>query len=61
MSQSNTIAYFGMETVEQAVANYFAMHGVNEEVRDRLMEMEANNEDEFFNMVESFVEKNAQF
>jgi hypothetical protein len=46
-----------METVEKAVANYFAQHGVTEEVRDRLMTMEIEDSDEFFQMVENFIEK----
>jgi trehalose/maltose hydrolase-like predicted phosphorylase len=54
---SNVIEYFGMETVEKAVANYFAQHGVTEEVRDRLMIMEIEDSDEFFQMVENFIEK----
>jgi hypothetical protein len=56
MSKSSTIEYFGMETVEKAVANYFARHGVTEEVRDHLMAMEIEDADEFFQMVENFVE-----
>lgn len=59
-SDNKTISYFGFEIVEKAVAHYFATHGVNEEVRDRLMEMESNDEEEFFDMVESFVENNTQ-
>lgn len=56
MTKSPTIEYFGMETVEKAVANYFAKYGVTEEVRDRLMAMEIEDADEFFQMVENFVE-----
>ena len=59
MAKSSTVEYFGMETVERAVANYFAKHGVTEEVRDRLMNMEAEDADEFFQLVENFVEKSA--
>lgn len=55
--KSNTIKYFGVETVERAVASYFAKHGVTEEVRDRLMAMESEDEEEFFDMVSDFVEK----
>jgi len=40
MSNSATIEYFGMPTVEQAIANYFAKHGVTEDVRDYLMVLE---------------------
>ncbi len=59
MNKSNTISYFGMETVERAIANYFAKHGCTEEVRDKLMTMESNDEEDFFQMVEDFVENNA--
>lgn len=58
MTKSNTIAYFGMDTVERAIAAYFMKHGVNEEVRERLMSMESADEEEFFDMVCDFVEKN---
>ncbi len=57
MTKSNTIAYFGMDTVERAIAAYFMKHGVTEEVRDRLMAMESADEEEFFDMVCDFVEK----
>lgn len=53
---SYTIEYFGMETVERAIACYFMKHGVTEEVRDRLMTMEVEDSDEFFQMVEDFIE-----
>jgi hypothetical protein len=58
---NGTISYFGMKTVEMAVANYFAMHGVTEEVRDRLMEMESQDSDEFFEMVSKFVEAGGSY
>ena len=53
---NGTVNYFGLETVEKAVANYFAIHGVTEEVRDRLIEMESQDSDEFFELVSQFVE-----
>lgn len=56
MIKNSTIAYFGMETVEKAVATYFARHGVTEEVRDRLIDMESEDGEEFFDMVSSYVE-----
>lgn len=52
---NETISYFGLKTVEMAIANYFAQHGVTEEVCDRLMEMESQDSDEFFEMVSEFV------
>ena len=58
MTQSATIGYFGRAKVEEAVANYFAQHGLNEDVRDNLMEMVINSEDDFFQMVCDFIEKN---
>lgn len=56
---SNVINYFGAKVVERAVANYFATHGVTEEVRDRLIAMEIEDSDNFFEMVSSFVEQSA--
>lgn len=53
---NKTIEYFGNAIVERAIAYYFMKHGVTEEVRDRLMDMEENDEDEFFQMVSDFVE-----
>lgn len=55
---SGTVQYFGMNTVERAVADYFAKHGVTEAVRDELMLMEIEDGDSFFEMVSSFIEKN---
>jgi len=54
--KSNTIEYFGMPTVERAIAHYFYVHGVTENVRDKLMRMESEDEDEFFQLVCDFVE-----
>lgn len=56
MSKNSTIEYFGMGTVEKAVASYFARHGVTEEVREHLMELESADGDEFFQLVSDFVE-----
>jgi hypothetical protein len=53
---SATIDYFGIETVERAIAHHFMNHGVSEEVRDKLIIMEIEDGDEFFQMVENFVE-----
>ena len=54
--KSNTIEYFGNDVVERAIAYYFAQNGVTEEVRDRLMNMEEDDEDDFFQLVSDFVE-----
>ncbi len=53
---SHTVQYFGMETVEKAVAHYFMKHGVTEKVRDELIQMEVEDGDTFFEMVSNFVE-----
>jgi hypothetical protein len=55
---SHVVEYFGANTVERAVANYFATHGVTEQVRDQLMEMEVEDSDAFFSMVSDFIEAN---
>lgn len=54
---NSTIQYFGMETVEKAIAYYFAVHGVTEMVRDTLIDMEVEDGDAFFEMVSNYVEK----
>ena len=54
---SCTIEYFGEATVERAIANYFAKHGVTEDVRDYLMVLEAENPGKFLEMVCDYVEK----
>ena len=51
-----TVDYFGISVVEKAVANYFAKHGVTEEVRDKLLHMEREDGEGFFSMVSEFVE-----
>lgn len=57
MTNSATIEYFGRATVESAVADFFAKNGLTEDVRDRLMIMAVNSEDDFFQMVCDFIEK----
>ena len=57
MKGSPTIAYFGIQTVEKAIANYFEKHGKTEDVRDDLMLMAVQHEDDFFQMVCDFIEK----
>ena len=52
---SHTVQYFGMETVERAVAHYFMKHGVTEKVRDQLIHMEVEDGDAFFQLVDNFV------
>lgn len=59
MDKHNPIVlYFGMAAVERAVANYFAKHGVNNTVREHLLDMEANPA-LFLEMVCAYVEKEA--
>jgi hypothetical protein len=57
MTNSPTIEYFGMETVEKAIADFFSKHGVTEDVRDYLMALEIEDADGFFQLVENYVEK----
>ncbi len=57
MTDSPTIQYFGMETVERAIADFFSKHGVTEDVRDYLMALEIEDADAFFQLVEDYVEK----
>lgn len=55
--QSPVVEYFGQDTVERAVANYFARHGLTEDNREGLMFMAVHCEDDFFQMIEDFLEK----
>jgi hypothetical protein len=57
MNSTATVEYFGKETVEKAVADYFAKHGMSEDVRDDLLFMAVNSEDDFFQMICDFIEK----
>lgn len=54
---SHTVQYFGMDTVERAIAHYFMKHGITEKVRDDLMTLEAEDGDAFFEMVCNYIEK----
>jgi hypothetical protein len=54
---SHTVQYFGMDTVECAIAHYFMKHGITEKVRDDLMRMEVEDGDAFFEMVCNYIEK----
>ena len=53
---SHTVQYFGMDTVERAIAFYFMKHGITEKVRDDLMHMEIEDGDAFFEMVSNYIE-----
>ena len=55
---SHTVQYFGTETVEEAVFQYFMKHGVTEKVRDELIKMEVEDGDAFFELVDNFVFEN---
>jgi hypothetical protein len=57
MTKSPVIGYFGIDTVERAIASYFSKHGITEDVRDYLMVLEAEKPDDFFQMVCDFIEK----
>ena len=54
---SYVIEYFGANTVERAIANYFSKHGITEDVRDYLMVLEEEKPAQFLEMVCDFVEK----
>lgn len=54
---SAIVSYFGTDTVSQAIAAYFSVHGVTEEVRDHLMNWEKKDPESFFDMVSEFVER----
>ena len=53
---SHTVLYFGNDTVERAVAYYFMKHGLTEEVRDKLMALENDDGDAFFQIVADYAE-----
>ena len=55
--ETPTVAYFGRQTVEQAVAAYFAKHGITEEVRDDLMMIATHKPEKFLEIVCDFVER----
>jgi hypothetical protein len=57
MTVSPSIEYFGRDTVQRAIAAYFAKHGITEDVRDYLMVLEDEKPDDFFQMVSDFIEK----
>jgi hypothetical protein len=48
--------YFGTDTIERAVAAYFARHGVNEEARDKLLFVQNELPDQFLELVCDFIE-----
>ena len=53
-----TVVYFGKSTVERAIADYLAKHGVSQKTQNKLVVMATADEDNFFQMVCDFVEKN---
>ena len=57
MDSTYTLSYFGTETVVLAVKDYFDKHGLTEDVRDELMLMAVQRQDDFFQLVSDFVEK----
>ena len=57
MTVSPVIGYFGKDTVQRAIAEYFAKHGVTEDIRDYLMVLEDEKPDDFFQLVCDFIEK----
>ena len=57
MPNTATVTYLGRQTVERAIAAYFAEHGTTETVRDELMVMAIQKEDDFFQMIDDFIMK----
>lgn len=55
MIKSRTMAYFGKGLVDRAISDYFARHGLTEEVRDELKILAASDEEAFFDIVDNFV------
>ena len=57
MKRSPIMTYFGANTVEAAISDYFKRHGLTEDNRDNLMYIAVHMEDDFFQIVEDFVMK----
>jgi len=57
MMSTPVIKYFGIDTVQRAIAEYFSKHGITEDVRDYLMVLEDEKPDDFFQLVSDFIEK----
>jgi hypothetical protein len=57
MVSTPVIEYFGIDTVQRAIAEYFSKHGITEDVRDYLMVLEDEKPDDFFQLVSDFIEK----
>jgi hypothetical protein len=57
MMSTPVIEYFGIDTVQRAIAEYFSKHGITEDVRDYLMVLEDEKPDDFFQLVSDFIEK----
>ena len=47
--------YFGEQTVDLAVEDYFYKHGVGENIRDSLLLMSNNKPEDFFDMVSDYI------
>ena len=57
MTKSPVIEYFGKDTIQRAIAEYFAKHGYSSYLRDYLMVLEDEKPDDFFQLVSDFIEK----
>jgi len=57
MMSTPVIEYFGIDTVQRAIAEYFSKHGITEDVREYLMVLEDEKPDDFFQLVSDFIEK----
>lgn len=54
-TKSLVIAYFGKDTVYEAIADYFERKGISEVTRDDLMGLVRESEDKFFELVSDYV------
>lgn len=53
--KSPIVEYFGLNTVELAIADYFSVYGLNENVRDNLTLLSINKPEAFFDIVDDYV------
>lgn len=55
MQGNETLLYFGKDTVEAAVSDYFKREGLSPVKRDELMTIAVHFPDSFFQMVDDFI------
>ena len=54
-SNCPVISYFGIGTVERAIADHFNVYGLTEQARDELVVISTTKQDDFFEMVSNYV------